>query len=114
LLALGMMIRYLFVFAYMSRKIHESLLVKCFDPFDRRLPYRYRITQLGYTLGTMFIRSFEQGERTYLSMLCRGYGRESHVFVSKKPIPRVELFALAGCICYIIAVPTICWLLYQH
>ena len=108
-LALGMMIRYLFVFAHMSRKIRESLKAKCFDPFDRKLPYRYRITQMGYTLGTMFIRSFEQGERTYISMLCRGYGKDSHIYISKKPFHRWDIFFLAGCLCYIIAVPLICW-----
>ncbi|HUW86354.1 MAG TPA: energy-coupling factor transporter transmembrane component T, partial [Methanoregula sp.] len=62
-LALGMMIRYLFVFGYMYRKINETLKTKCFDVFDRHLPYRYRLRQLGYTIGTMFIRSYEQGER---------------------------------------------------
>jgi energy-coupling factor transporter transmembrane protein EcfT len=64
-LALGMMIRYLFVFGYMYRKIQETLRTKCFDPFDSRLPYRYRLNQIGYAIGTMFIRSYEQGERVY-------------------------------------------------
>jgi len=72
-LALGMMIRYLFVFGYIFRKVNETLRTKCFDAFDRHLPYRYRLRQLGYTIGTMFIRSYEQGERVYTSMLCRGY-----------------------------------------
>jgi len=60
-LALGMMIRYLFVFGYMYRKINETLKTKCFDAFDRHLSYQYRLRQLGYTIGTMFIRSYEQG-----------------------------------------------------
>ncbi len=46
-LALGMMIRYLFVFGYMYRKINETLKTKCFDAFDRHLPYRYRLNQTG-------------------------------------------------------------------
>jgi len=85
-LTLGMMARYLFVFGYMFRKIQHSLATRCFDPFDRHLPYRYRLKELGYTIGTFFVRSYEQGERTYTAMLCRGYGRHTHIFVTKKPL----------------------------
>ena len=89
-LALGMMIRYLFVFGYIFRKVNESLATRCFHPFDRNLPYRYRISQLGYTIGTLFIRSYEQGERVFVSMLCRGYGKHSHLFIEKKPFTRPD------------------------
>jgi cobalt/nickel transport system permease protein len=109
-LALGMMIRYLFVFGYIFRKINETLKTKCFDAFDRHLPYRYRLRQLGYTIGTMFIRSYEQGERVYTSMLCRGYGRDSHLFITKKPLCIGEWAFLFSCIAFIIAVPLSVWL----
>jgi cobalt/nickel transport system permease protein len=109
-LALGMMIRYLFVFGYIFRKINETLKTKCFDAFDRHLPYRYRLRQLGYTIGTMFIRSYEQGERVYTSMLCRGYGRDSHLFVTKKPLLIGEWVFLFVCIIFIVAVPLTIWL----
>lgn len=109
-LALGMMIRYLFVFGYMYRKINETLKTKCFDAFDRHLPYRYRLRQLGYTIGTMFIRSYEQGERVYTSMLCRGYGRDSYLFVEKKPLKGSEWAFLSIALIIIIAVPLSVWL----
>jgi cobalt/nickel transport system permease protein len=109
-LALGMMIRYLFVFGYMYRKINETLKTKCFDAFDRHLPYRYRLRQLGYTIGTMFIRSYEQGERVYTSMLCRGYGRDSYLFVEKKPLKGSEWAFLSIALIFIIAVPLSVWL----
>jgi cobalt/nickel transport system permease protein len=109
-LALGMMIRYLFVFGYMYRKINETLKTKCFDAFDRHLPYRYRLRQIGYTLGTMFIRSYEQGERVYTSMLCRGYGRDSYLFVEKKPLKGGEWAFLSFSLLFIIAVPLAVWL----
>ena len=109
-LALGMMIRYLFVFGYMYRKINETLKTKCFDAFDRHLPYRYRLKQLGYTIGTMFIRSYEQGERVYTSMLCRGYGRESFLFVTKKPLRRYEWAFLTFSLSFIVTVPVMIWL----
>ena len=109
-LALGMMIRYLFVFGYMFRKINETLKTKCFDAFDRHLPYRYRLRQLGYTIGTMFIRSYEQGERVYTSMLCRGYGRDSHLFVAKKPLRAGEWAFLSLSMLFVIAIPVTIWL----
>jgi len=109
-LALGMMIRYLFVFGYIFRKINETLKTKCFDAFDRHLPYRYRLRQLGYTIGTMFIRSYEQGERVYTSMLCRGYGRDSHLFITKKPLRIGEWAFLFSCMAFIITVPLVVWL----
>ncbi|MDD1718348.1 MAG: cobalt ECF transporter T component CbiQ [Methanoregulaceae archaeon] len=99
-LALGMMVRYLFVFGYMFRKITQALETRCFDPFDRTLEYRYRLSQVGYTVGTLFIRSYEQGERTYTSMLCRGYGKDSHIFLEKKPLRSGDWAFLAGTMLY--------------
>jgi cobalt/nickel transport system permease protein len=109
-LALGMMIRYLFVFGYMYRKIVQTLETKAFDPFDRNLPYRYRMRQIGYTIGTMFIRSYEQGERVYTSMLCRGYGRHSHLFLKKKVFKSSEWIFLVICLGYIVIIPVTAWL----
>ena len=109
-LALGMMIRYLFVFGYMYRKVNETLTTKCFDAFDRTLPYQYRLRQLGYTIGTMFIRSYEQGERVYTSMLCRGYGRDSHLFIEKKPLLGREWAFLSISLVLVIAIPLAVWL----
>lgn len=109
-LALGMMIRYLFVFGYMYRKISETLSTRCFNVFDRRLPYRYRLRQLGYTIGTMFIRSYEQGERVYTSMLCRGYGRDSYLFVERKPMKGGEWAFLSISLIFITTIPLAVWL----
>ena len=109
-LALGMMIRYLFVFGYMYRKIIQTLETKAFDPFDRNLPYRYRMRQIGYTIGTMFIRSYEQGERVYTSMLCRGYGRHSQLFLKKKVFKSSEWIFLVICLGFIVIIPVTAWL----
>jgi cobalt/nickel transport system permease protein len=109
-LTFGMMIRYLFVFGYIYRKINESLATRCFDPFNSALSYRYRMKQIGYTVGTIFIRSYEQGERVYTSMLCRGYGKDSHIFITKKPLKGYEWAFLSFCLVFIIAVPVTIWL----
>jgi cobalt/nickel transport system permease protein len=108
-LALGMMIRYMFVFGYMYRKIAQTLESKAFDAFDRNLPYRYRMRQIGYTVGTMFIRSYEQGERVYISMLCRGYGKQSHLFIKKKSLNTAEWTFLTACIGFIVIMPVTVW-----
>jgi cobalt/nickel transport system permease protein len=109
-LTFGMMIRYLFVFGYIYRKINESLATRCFDPFNSALSYRYRMKQIGYTVGTIFIRSYEQGERVYTSMLCRGYGKDSHIFITKKPLQLFEWTFLSVCLVVVIAVPVIIWM----
>jgi len=109
-LIFGMMIRYLFVFGHFFRKVNESLITRCFDPFDPSLTYRYRIKQIGYTVGTIFVRSYEQGERVYTSMLCRGYGKDSHIFVIKKPLRAAEWSFLALTLVFACAVPLAVWL----
>jgi cobalt/nickel transport system permease protein len=108
-LVLGMMLRYLYVFGYMIRKMRQSLETRCFDPFDRSLPYRYRLEKLAYAVGTLFIRSYEQGERTYLSMLCRGYGRESHLYISKKPLKSRDWAFLSAGLLLAVATPVLAW-----
>ena len=60
-LSLGMMIRYLFLFATMFTQIHHSLQGRNFDPWAKNLPYRYRIRTLGYAMGVLFLRAYEQG-----------------------------------------------------
>jgi cobalt/nickel transport system permease protein len=109
-LVLGMMLRYLFVFGYIYRKVTDALVTRCFDAFDRKLPYRYRLRQMGYILGTMFIRAYEQGERVYISMLCRGYGRHSFLYVKKKSLGRGDLAFLSLSMIFVIAIPLTVWL----
>jgi cobalt/nickel transport system permease protein len=58
----------------------------------------------------MFIRSYEQGERVYTSMLCRGYGRDSFLFVEKKPLKGCEWAVLSISLLFIVAVPLAVWL----
>jgi cobalt/nickel transport system permease protein len=108
-LVLGMMIRYLFVFGYIYRKVNESLATRCFNAFDTGLPWRYRIQQLGHAIGSMFIRAYEQGERVYTSMCCRGYGRNSFLYVRKKPLKTTEWAFLSISLVFIAIVPLMVW-----
>ncbi|NVO67545.1 cobalt ECF transporter T component CbiQ [Methanofollis tationis] len=110
-LVLGMMVRYLFLFARIYLRVKASLETRCFDAFDRSLPYRYRLQTLAYTIGTIFLRSFEQGERTYTSMRCRGYGKDSHLFIRKKPLLMSEWVFLATSLTLVPAAAVTAWLL---
>ncbi len=110
-LVLGMTIRYLFVFAVMYGCIQDALATRCFNAYDRALSYRYRLSTIAYTIGTLFLRSFEQGERTYMSMLCRGYGRSSHIYITKKPLPAPDRIALLIIMPFIIIFPLSVYLL---
>jgi cobalt/nickel transport system permease protein len=101
-LTLGMMVRYIFVFADMFGKIRTAMETRCFDPLDRTLPYRYRLHQVGYTVGTIFIRSYEQGERTYTSMLCRGHGANAGLYIRRKPLRHGEIAFFAATIGFIV------------
>ncbi|TAJ44479.1 cobalt ECF transporter T component CbiQ [Methanofollis fontis] len=110
-LVIGMMVRYLFVFGRMYLRVQAALSTRCFDSFDRSLPHRYRLRMLAYTIGTIFLRSFEQGERTYTSMLCRGYGKDSHLFVRKKPLTYSERAFLTISLISIPVIALAAWLL---
>ncbi len=101
-LTLGMMVRYIFVFADMFGRIRTAMETRCFDPLDRTLPYRYRLHQIGYTVGTIFIRSYEQGERTYTSMLCRGYGTNAGLYIRKKPLRAGETTFFVATLVFIV------------
>lgn len=109
-LVLGMTIRYLFVFAIMYGHIQNALATRCFNAYNRALPYRYRLSTIAYTIGTLFLRSFEQGERTYMSMLCRGYGRSSHIYVAKKPLSSTDRLALGFIMPWLIIIPILAYL----
>ncbi len=110
-LVLGMTIRYLFVFAVMYGYVQNALTTRCFNAYNRALPYRYRISTIAYTVGTLFLRSFEQGERTYMSMLCRGYGRSSHIYITKKPLAFIDRLALVMIMPFIIIFPILIYFL---
>lgn len=89
-----MMVRYLFVFWNMLGRIRTAQKTRCFDIWNRKVPRRWTLEQIGYTISSLFIRSYEQGERTYQSMLCRGYN-EAHVYVGKRKISPADVFFLA-------------------
>jgi cobalt/nickel transport system permease protein len=95
-LSLGMMIRYLFLFARMYTQIHHALQSRNFDPFDRKLPHIYRLKTLGYAMGVLFLRAYEQGERTHATMMCRGYGSHALEHLQKKSLTPSDKVVLSS------------------
>ncbi len=85
-LLFSMMVRYLFVFSNMLGRIRTAQKTRCFDIMNEKAPRIWTLHQIGYTISSMFIRSYEQGERTYQSMLCRGYSADAYLYVGKKEI----------------------------
>ena len=65
---LGFMLRYQAVVADQWRRMGIARLARGFSPTT---PAAWPV--LGHSLGTLFIRSFERGERVHLAMLARGY-----------------------------------------
>lgn len=85
-LLLSMMVRYLFVFWSMLKRIRTAQKTRCFDIWNKHVPRRWIIEQIGYSISSLFIRSYEQGERTYQSMLCRAYSADSQISLSKQRV----------------------------
>ena len=90
-----MMVRYLFVFWNMLGRIRTAQKTRCFEIWNRKVPRKWTLEQIGYTISSLFIRSYEQGERTYQSMLCRGYSADAHVYVDKKKLRITDIAILS-------------------
>jgi cobalt/nickel transport system permease protein len=100
-LLLSMMVRYLFLFWAVLKRIRVAQQTRLFDIWNKDVPRRWVLEQVGNSMSSIFIRSYEQGERTYISMLCRGYGsgHEKLYFRTKIKTPDVIFLLLgAGCI----------------
>jgi len=89
-----MMVRYLFVFWNMLGRIRTAQKTRCFDMWNKKVSGRWRFEQIGYTISSLFVRSYEQGERTFQSMLCRGYRDDARVYVGNKKLGSLDIFVL--------------------
>lgn len=100
-LLLSMMVRYLFLFWAVLKRIRIAQQTRLFDIWNKDVSRRWVIEQVGNSMSAIFIRSYEQGERTYISMLCRGYGsgHEKTYYRTKIRTPDVFFVIISlGCI----------------
>ncbi|AIJ04951.1 cobalt transport protein CbiQ [Methanocaldococcus bathoardescens] len=97
---LGLMIRYLFL---MYEVMEKTLKAQKSRGYNRKtLGYKNALKIFGYTVGTLFIRAYEQGERTYLAMLSRGYNENSELALYDNKITLLDLVFLCLVIVFII------------
>ncbi|MCL3817667.1 cobalt ECF transporter T component CbiQ [Aeromicrobium wangtongii] len=64
----GFMIRYADVLTAESRRMQVARLSRGYDP-----RWFWQVKAVATSTGTLFVRSFERGERVHLAMLARGY-----------------------------------------
>jgi cobalt/nickel transport system permease protein len=64
----GFMIRYGDVLTAESHRMHVARLSRGYDP-----RWFWQIKAIATSSGTLFVRSFERGERVYLAMVSRGF-----------------------------------------
>lgn len=46
----------------------------------------WRLKKVGHTITMMFLKSYEQGEKVYFSMLSRGYSDSSNLYDENKKL----------------------------
>ncbi|MBQ2665912.1 cobalt ECF transporter T component CbiQ [Methanobrevibacter sp.] len=81
---LSIMVRFLFLFVDELAAIRKSQKARNFDIHSEKTPYKWRVKQVGYTIGMMFLKAYEQGERVHKSMVSRGFSDASEMFDEKK------------------------------
>lgn len=81
---LSIMVRFLFLFVDELAAIRKSQKSRNFTIHGNNTPYKWRVTQVGYTIGMMFLKAYEQGERVHRSMVSRGFSDASEMFNEKK------------------------------
>lgn len=87
---LSIMVRFLFVFIDELASIRKSQKSRNFHIHSKLTPYKWRVKQVGYTVAMMFVKSYEQGERVYKSMISRGFSDESDLFNEKTSLEKSD------------------------
>jgi cobalt/nickel transport system permease protein len=62
------MLRYLDVIGAEARRMRVARLSRGYDP-----RFVWQVRAFAASIGTLFLRAFERGERVYLAMVSRGY-----------------------------------------
>lgn len=99
---LSIMVRFLFVFIDELTSIRKSQKSRNFHIHSKLTPYKWRVKQVGYTIAMMFVKSYEQGERVYKSMISRGFSDKSDLYNEKKSFERNDYIYILTIIILII------------
>ena len=99
---LSIMVRFLFVFIDELAAIRKSQKSRNFHIHSKLTPYKWRIKQVGYSIAMMFVKSYEQGERVYKSMISRGFSDKSDLFNEKTSLEKSDYIYISTIIILII------------
>ena len=110
---LTIMVRFLFIFVDELRDIRQSMRSRNFDPYNKAIPYKWRVKQVGYSIAMMFLKAYEKGETVYLSMASRCFSDESRLYHARTIIGNHEYIFLA-CVIGIIIVLELVVLFYSN
>lgn len=104
---LSIMVRFLFVFIDELAAIRRSQKSRNFHIHSKLTPYKWRVKQVGYTVAMMFVKSYEQGERVYKSMISRGFSDESDLYNEKEKLQKSDYLYIGIIIILIISLEII-------
>ena len=99
---LSIMVRFLFVFIDELATIRKSQKSRNFHIHSKLTPYKWRIKQVGYSIAMMFVKSYEQGERVYKSMISRGFSDKSDLFNEKTSLEKSDYIYISTIIILVI------------
>ena len=99
---LSIMVRFLFLFVDELAAIRKSQKSRNFDIHSKKTPYKWRVKQVGYTIGMMFLKAYEQGERVHKSMVSRGFSDASEMFDEKKSPEKSDYLFLISVIVIVV------------
>lgn len=85
----GFMVRYLDVIAGQMQRMRVARLARGYDP-----RWIWQARGWAASAGTLFIRSYERGERVHLAMLSRGYTGQMPLFASRPEPGRTWVLSL--------------------
>lgn len=104
---LSIMVRFLFLFVDELAAIRKSQKSRNFSIHGNNTPYKWRVKQVGYTIGMMFLKAYEQGERVHKSMVSRGFSDTSEMFNEKKTLEKSDYLYLFTIIIFVIIIEII-------
>ena len=99
---LSIMVRFLFLFVDELAAIRKSQKSRNFDIHSKKVSYKWTVKQVGYTIGMMFLKAYEQGERVHKSMVSRGFSDTSEMFNEKKSPEKSDYIYIISIIVIII------------
>lgn len=104
---LSLTLRYLFFFYEELKRIRNAQKTRCFDIRSKKTAYIWRLKKVGETISMMFLRSYEQGEKVYFSMLSRGYSGSSNLYNDEKKLSIKDYTFISITLCLIISLEII-------